>query len=45
MAFMLIGYIWVMLVIIGQSSCIRAKVIVFGQKMLYSGKAVVFGQK
>ena len=26
-------------VVIGQSGCIRAKVVVFGQKWLYSGKS------
>ena len=29
--------------VIGQSGCIRAKVVVFEQKLLYSEKVVVFG--
>ena len=32
------------MVVLGQSGCIRAKVVVFGQKWLYSDKVVVFGQ-
>ena len=33
------------MVVFGQSGCIRAKVVVFEQKWLYSGKVIVFGQK
>ena len=29
---------------LGESGCIRAKVVVFGRKWLYSGKLVVFGK-
>ena len=32
------------MVVLGQSGCIRAKVVVIGQKWLYSDKVVVFGQ-
>ena len=32
------------MVVIGQSGCIRAKVVVFCQKWLYSRKVVVFEQ-
>ena len=31
-------------VVLGQSGCIRAKVVVFGQKWLYSDKIAVLGQ-
>ena len=32
------------MVVIGQSGCIRAKVVVFGQKMFYSGNKQIVGQ-
>ena len=31
--------------VLGQSGCIRAKVVVVGKKWLYSGITVVFGEK
>ena len=31
-------------VVLGQSGCIRAKVVVFGQKRLYLDKVVLFAQ-
>ena len=43
--------IWAIVLVLGQSGCIGAKVVVFGQKRLYSGKSgcirakvVVFGK-
>ena len=42
----LIGQKWLFsgkVAILGQSGCIRSKVIVFGLRLVYSGKEVVFG--
>ena len=33
------------MVVIGQSGCVREKVVVFEQKLIYSGIVVVFKQK